>query len=54
VEGQRDQKGGEARDRAVRALSESDRDALLGEGERLVRFVGDGAEAFEVRFAQGV
>jgi hypothetical protein len=35
-------------------LSESDRDALLGEGERPVRFVGNGAEAFEARFAQGV
>jgi uncharacterized membrane protein YqjE len=35
-------------------LPESDRDALLEEGKRLVRFVGDGAEAFEARFAQGV
>jgi hypothetical protein len=35
-------------------LSESDRDAHLGEGERLVRFVGNGAEAFEARFGQGV
>jgi Winged helix DNA-binding domain len=35
-------------------LSESDRDALLEDGERLVRFGGDGAEAFEVRFTQGV
>jgi hypothetical protein len=35
-------------------LSESDRDALLGEGERPVRFVGNGAEAFEARFAQRV
>jgi hypothetical protein len=34
-------------------LSESDRDALLEE-ERLVRFGRDGAEAFEVRFTQGV
>jgi len=35
-------------------LSESDRDALLGERGRLVRSGGDGAEAFEARFAQGV
>jgi len=34
--------------------SESDRDALLGERGRLVRSGGDGAEAFEARFAQGV
>ncbi len=27
------------------------RDALVEEGERLVRFVGEGAETFEVRFA---
>ena len=33
-------------------LSESD--ALLEEGERLVRSGGDGAEAFEIRFTQGV
>jgi hypothetical protein len=31
-------------------LSKRDRDALAEEGERLVRFVGDGAEAFGVRF----
>jgi hypothetical protein len=31
-----------------------ERDALLEEGERLVRFVGDGAEAFEVRFVEEV
>ena len=30
-------------------LPRSDRDALVEEGERLVRFVGDGAKAFEVR-----
>ena len=35
-------------------LPESDRGAFLGEGKRLVHVVGDGAEAFEVRFAQGV
>ena len=28
------------------------RDALFEEGERLVRFVEDGAETFEVRFVQ--
>jgi len=27
------------------------RDALVEEGERFVRFVGEGAETFEVRFA---
>jgi hypothetical protein len=32
-------------------LSREDRDALQEEGERLVRFVGEGAKAFEVRFA---
>jgi len=31
-------------------LPRSDRDALIEEGEQLVRFVGDGAKAFEVRF----
>jgi Winged helix DNA-binding domain len=30
-------------------LPRCDRDALIEEGERLVRFVGDGAKAFEVR-----
>jgi len=34
------------------ALLERDRDALAEEGERLVRFVGEGAETFEVRFAE--
>ena len=29
-------------------------DALVEEGEQLVRFVGDGAETFEVRFAENV
>jgi hypothetical protein len=33
-------------------LLERDRDALAEEGERLVRFVGEGAETFEVRFAE--
>jgi Winged helix DNA-binding domain len=33
-------------------LAEKDRDALAEEGERLVRFIGEGAEAFEVRFAE--
>ena len=33
-------------------LPEKDRDALAEEGERLVRFIGEGAEAFEVRFAE--
>ena len=32
-------------------LSREDRDALQDEGERLVRFVGEGAEEYEVRFA---
>jgi hypothetical protein len=32
-------------------LSREDADALLEEGERLVRFVGEGADRFEVRFA---
>ena len=31
-------------------LSASVREALAEEGERLVRFVGDGAKAYEVRF----
>src|ERR687893_470735 len=34
-------------------LSESDRDAHLGEGERLVRSVGNGAGGFEGRFGEG-
>ena len=33
-------------------LADEDRDALTGEGERLLRFVADGAETVEVRFAQ--
>ena len=33
-------------------LAEEDRGALAEEGERLIRFAGDGAEAFEVRFAR--
>ncbi len=33
-------------------LPKADRDALAEEGERLVRFVGQGAEAFEVRLAE--
>jgi Winged helix DNA-binding domain len=32
-------------------LQEAARDALLEEGERLIRFVEDGAEAFEVRLS---
>ncbi len=31
-------------------LPKRDRDALVEEGERLVRFVGEDAESFEVRF----
>jgi hypothetical protein len=34
------------------ALLGQDGDALIEEGERLVRFVGEGAEAFEVRFVE--
>ena len=33
-------------------LAQQDRDALAEEGERLVRFIEDGAEAFEIRFAE--
>jgi Winged helix DNA-binding domain len=33
-------------------LPKKDRDALAAEGERLVRFIGEGAEKFEVRFAE--
>jgi hypothetical protein len=33
-------------------LAKKDRDALASEGERLIRFVGKDAEAFEVRFAE--
>jgi Winged helix DNA-binding domain len=33
-------------------LSREDRDAVTEEGEQLVRFVGEGAETFEVRFAE--
>ena len=33
-------------------LARSERDALAEEGRRLVRFVAEGAEAFEVRFAE--
>jgi hypothetical protein len=32
-------------------LLERERDALAEEGERLVRFVGEGTKAFEIRFA---
>ena len=35
-------------------LLKKERDALLEEGERLVRFVGDCAEAYEVRFVEEV
>ena len=34
------------------SLPKEDRDALSEEGERLVRFTGEGAEEFEVRFAE--
>jgi len=34
------------------SLATKDRDSLAKEGERLVRFIRSGAEAFEVRFAQ--
>jgi hypothetical protein len=33
-------------------LARKDRDALAEEGERLIRFTGEGAETFEVRFAE--
>jgi hypothetical protein len=33
-------------------LTKRDRDALAEEGERLVRFIWEGAEAFEIRFAE--
>src|ERR687894_577812 len=33
-------------------LDKKDRDALCEEGERLVRFIGEGAEAFEVRLVE--
>jgi Winged helix DNA-binding domain len=33
-------------------LPKKDRDALSEEGEQLIRFIGEGAEAFEVRFAE--
>jgi hypothetical protein len=33
-------------------LARKDRDALAVEGERLISFVGEGAEAFEVRLAE--
>jgi hypothetical protein len=33
-------------------LPKKDRDALSEEGEQLIRFTGEGAEAFEVRFAE--
>ncbi len=33
-------------------LLQRERDALAEEGERLVRFVGEGAQTFEVRFAE--
>jgi hypothetical protein len=32
-------------------LAKKDHEALIKEGERLIRFTGEGAEAFEVRFA---
>lgn len=37
---------------AFETLAKKDRDALAEEGERLVRFTGEGAEAFEIRFAE--
>jgi hypothetical protein len=33
-------------------LAKKDRDALVKEGERLIRFTGNSAEAFEVRFTE--
>ena len=36
--------------RPFERLPKGDRDALAEEGERLVRFVGEDAESFEVRF----
>ena len=33
-------------------VAKKDRDSLAKEGERLVRFVGKGAEVFEVRFVE--
>ncbi len=33
-------------------LAKEDRDAMAEEGERLIRFTGEGAEAFEIRFAK--
>ena len=33
-------------------LDKKNRDALCEEGERLVRFIGEGAEAFEVRLVE--
>ena len=33
-------------------LAKKDRDALSEEGERLIRFTGEGAEAFEIRFVE--
>ena len=35
-------------------LPEEDRDAVAEEGERLVRFVGEGADEFEVRFVEKI
>jgi hypothetical protein len=35
-------------------LAKEDRETLAAEGERLVRFVGEGAEAFEVQFAERI
>ena len=35
-------------------LAKDDRDALAEEGEQLIRFVGEGAEAFDIRFANRV
>ena len=50
VEDREDQKDRGPRRRAVRTPSRNDRDALPEEGERLIRFVGEGAGTFEVRF----
>jgi hypothetical protein len=35
-------------------LPEEDRDAVAEEGERLVRFVGEGADEVEVRFVEKI
>ncbi len=46
----KEQKRGDLVIEPFRSLSRQDREALIEEGERLVRFVEDDAKAFEVRF----